>query len=213
MSEKLIKRLRTRAKQYMTAQLYDQASLLTEAADALSTPPASQESASSVSELVVSAPATAWAEGQLLSVPATTVAQESAGEAVSREQHDAALRFQHENSTRIQQEFIARIATLTAERDQSDARLHEVAVACATAEQERDRLQGEVERLREDAARYQWLRGRNNSLETRQYDKGVVNGPSCYHEVEGIRELKWEDALDAAVDAARDAALSAGEQK
>lgn len=45
MSEKLIKRLRTRAKQYMTAQLYDQASLLTEAADALSTPPASHDSA------------------------------------------------------------------------------------------------------------------------------------------------------------------------
>lgn len=38
MNEELIKRLRTRAKQYMSAQLYDQASMLMEAADALSRP-------------------------------------------------------------------------------------------------------------------------------------------------------------------------------
>jgi hypothetical protein len=53
-----------------------------------------------------------------------------------------------------------------------------------------------------DAQRYRWLRDQGNSLETRHRDKGVVNGPSCYHEVEGIRELKWGDELDVAVDAA-----------
>jgi hypothetical protein len=56
--------------------------------------------------------------------------------------------------------------------------------------------------LERDAARYRWLRSQEVSLETRQYDKGTVNGPSCYHEVEGIRELKWGDELDRAVDAA-----------
>lgn len=58
------------------------------------------------------------------------------------------------------------------------------------------------EAVAKDAARYRWLRDRNNSLETRQYDKGVYNGPSCYHEVEGIRELKSESKLDDAIDAA-----------
>ena len=53
-----------------------------------------------------------------------------------------------------------------------------------------------------DAARYRWLRGQEHSLETQQRDKGIVNGPSCYHDVEGIRELKWGDDLDAAIDAA-----------
>jgi len=60
-----------------------------------------------------------------------------------------------------------------------------------------------------DAARYRWLRDQGNSLETRQRDQGVVNGPSCYHDVEGIRELKWGDSLDKAIDAALAAAQSA----
>lgn len=62
-----------------------------------------------------------------------------------------------------------------------------------------------------DAARYRWLRDQSNSLETQQRDKGIVNGPSCYHEVEGIWELKSDAELDAAVDAAMSAAMK-GEQ-
>lgn len=53
-----------------------------------------------------------------------------------------------------------------------------------------------------DAARYRHIRSRDNSLETQQRDKGITNGPSCYHEVDGIRELKWGVELDAAIDAA-----------
>jgi hypothetical protein len=65
-----------------------------------------------------------------------------------------------------------------------------------------------------DATRYRWIRDQGSSLETRQRDKGVINGPSCYHEVEGIRELKWGDSLDEAIDAALTAAQSAsGETK
>lgn len=60
----------------------------------------------------------------------------------------------------------------------------------------------ELDALRKDAERYRWMRDKSHSLETRQYDKGIRNGPSCYHKVEGIRELKYEDALDAAIDAA-----------
>ena len=59
-----------------------------------------------------------------------------------------------------------------------------------------------------DAARYRWVRSQDTSLETQQRDKGIVNGPSCYHEVEGIRELKWGAALDEAIDAAMTAAPS-----
>jgi hypothetical protein len=56
-----------------------------------------------------------------------------------------------------------------------------------------------------DAARYRWLRSQDTSLETQQRDTGIVNGPSCYHEVEGIRELKWGAELDKALDAAMSA--------
>jgi len=44
--------------------------------------------------------------------------------------------------------LIAALSDVTAERDAANSRLHEAAVACATAEQERDRLRAEVERLR-----------------------------------------------------------------
>lgn len=54
-----------------------------------------------------------------------------------------------------------------------------------------------------DAARYRHMRDRDNSLETRQRDKGIVNGPSCYHEIEGIWELKSGEGLDEAIDRAR----------
>lgn len=67
--------------------------------------------------------------------------------------------------------------------------------------------------VRKDAERYRWMRNRDNSLETRQYDKGVFNGPSCYHEVEGIRELKSGEKLDAAIDAAMSASPASGSQE
>lgn len=51
-----------------------------------------------------------------------------------------------------------------------------------------------------DAARYRHMRDRNNSLERFQRDKD--NGTSCYHVVDGVRELKSGDELDAAIDAA-----------
>lgn len=54
----------------------------------------------------------------------------------------------------------------------------------------------------EYAALYRWLRDQNNSLEMRQRDKGTHNGPSCYHEVDGVRELKSGAELDAAIKAA-----------
>ena len=53
-----------------------------------------------------------------------------------------------------------------------------------------------------DAERYRWMRDRENSLETRQRDKGITYGLSCYHFVEGIWELKHGEALDAAIDRA-----------
>ena len=46
----------------------------------------------------------------------------------------------------------AALSAVTAERDAANSRLHEVAVACATAEQERDQLRAEVERLRNELA-------------------------------------------------------------
>lgn len=64
-----------------------------------------------------------------------------------------------------------------------------------------------------DAERYRWLRDRRNSLETRQRDKGILNGVSCYHDVEGIHELKHGDGLDAAIDAAIAQQSDAGVQK
>jgi hypothetical protein len=63
--------------------------------------------------------------------------------------------------------------------------------------------------VEKDATRYRWLRNQEASLESRQYDKGIINGPSCYHEVEGIRELKWGEELDQSIDAA----IATSEQK
>lgn len=50
-------------------------------------------------------------------------------------------------------ELIAALSAVTAERDAANSRLHEVAVACATAEQERDQLRAKLEALRKDAER------------------------------------------------------------
>lgn len=61
--------------------------------------------------------------------------------------------------------------------------------------------------IQRDAERYRWLRTKDNSLEDRQRDKGIVYGLSCYHVVGGVRELKYDEELDAAIDAAIDASL------
>jgi len=46
-----------------------------------------------------------------------------------------------------------KLSAVTAERDAANSRLHEVAVACAEAEAERDQLRAEVEALRKDSER------------------------------------------------------------
>lgn len=56
------------------------------------------------------------------------------------------------------------VLSLLDELKAANARLHEVAVGCATAEQERDQLRAEVESLRKDAERYRWLRDKSESL-------------------------------------------------
>lgn len=48
-------------------------------------------------------------------------------------------------------EKAAQLEQVEKERDEANARLHDVSVACATAEQERDEL-------RKDAERYRWIR-------------------------------------------------------
>lgn len=67
---------------------------------------------------------------------------------------------------------------------------------------ERGELESAHSAMAKDAARYRWLRSRDNSLEQTQGDKGIDNGTSCYHRVEGVRELKHSDDLDAAIDTA-----------
>ena len=59
-----------------------------------------------------------------------------------------------------------------------------------------------------DAARYRWLRNKENSLERFQTNAKNAGGgwryntTSCYHIVDEVRELKHGDDLDAAIDAA-----------
>jgi len=67
------------------------------------------------------------------------------------------------------------------ERDEANARLHDVSVACATAEQERDEL-------RKDAERYRWLRDGNDNKKSAACHIAV----NCYG-------LEWDDAIDAAI--------------
>ena len=64
------------------------------------------------------------------------------------------------------------------------------------------RLVSQEAQVGKDAERYRHLRDRESSLEVRQYDKGIINGPSCYRVVGGVRELKWGDELDTAIDVA-----------
>jgi hypothetical protein len=66
------------------------------------------------------------------------------------------------------------------------------------------------EEMVRDAGRYRHLRDRDNSLERVQQDTGRVNGASCYHVVGGVRELKWGDDLDAAIDTAMSAEAGNG---
>lgn len=52
------------------------------------------------------------------------------------------------HSKRLVEQLREQLSVVTAERDAANSRLHEVAVACATAEQERDKLRAEVEGMR-----------------------------------------------------------------
>ncbi len=56
------------------------------------------------------------------------------------------------------------VIVLLDELDSANSRLHEVAVACATAEQERDHLRAEIEALRKEAERYRWLRDKQTFI-------------------------------------------------
>lgn len=79
----------------------------------------------------------------------------------------------HDDSRFIAAASPATVLALLAEIESTEARLHDVAVLCATVEQERDQLKAENEALREDLAlakqaplystrqdakRYRWLR-------------------------------------------------------
>lgn len=55
--------------------------------------------------------------------------------------------------------------------------------------------QAAYERAAQDAKRYRFLRDKNNPLEA-----DAQAGISTYHMVGGVRELKWGDELDAAID-------------
>lgn len=78
-------------------------------------------------------------------------------------------------------EKAAQLEQVEKERDEANARLHDVSVACATAEQERDEL-------RKDAERYRWLRDGNDNKKSAACHIAV----NCYG-------LEWDDAIDAAI--------------
>ncbi len=55
---------------------------------------------------------------------------------------------------------------------------------------------------RKDADRYRFMRDNAHPLEQYDYATKTDNGVSCYHMVDGVRELKSGAELDAAIDAA-----------
>ena len=56
--------------------------------------------------------------------------------------------------------------------------------------------------LEADAARYRYIRDKQNPLERINQSTLHDYGLSCYHDVGGVRELKSEGELDAAIDGA-----------
>lgn len=56
------------------------------------------------------------------------------------------------------------VLALLAKIESAETRLHDVAVLCATVEQERDQLKAENEALRKDAERYRWLRNKQTFI-------------------------------------------------
>lgn len=74
------------------------------------------------------------------------------------------------------------LSAVTAERDAENSRLHEVAVACATAEQERDQLRAEVAIMQEKSRLSQLLPELDDALEDLE-----LHG--C-HSDQGYRKLK-----------------------
>ncbi len=59
-------------------------------------------------------------------------------------------------------------------------------------------LESQLAEASKDAARYRLIRDRNSPLESHANDAGL----SAYHRVGEVRELKWGEELDAAIDAA-----------
>lgn len=92
--------------------------------------------------------------------------------------------------------------TLERELAQSERQNFDHRAAIGALERDLAAANAALAECRKDAARYQWLRSRDNSLERGQHDKGINNGVSCYHMVGGVRELKHGEELDAAIDAA-----------
>ena len=66
-------------------------------------------------------------------------------------------------------------------------------------------LQAKIAALEADAARYRYIRNKQNPLERINQSTLHDYGLSCYHDVGGVRELKSEGELDTAIDAAMQA--------
>ncbi|WP_230390318.1 ead/Ea22-like family protein [Pseudomonas guariconensis] len=88
----------------------------------------------------------------------------------------------------------ATVLALLAEIEHAESRLHDVAVLCATVEQERDQLKAENEALRKDAERYRAIRD-----DIPHGDLGRA-----------ILDVQAADDYDAAVDAAMAQEVSHG---
>lgn len=92
----------------------------------------------------------------------------------------------------------ATILALLHEIEINERRLHDVAVLCATVEQERDQLKAENEALRLDADRYRWLSVEGNWV-ARFHGKWRAHvgayGEACPTDWYGSRE----EAIDAAM--------------
>jgi len=92
----------------------------------------------------------------------------------------------------------AALSAVTAERDAANSRLHEVAVACAEAEQERDQLRAEVEAAQADAERYLWASSGVHEAETLV---SIVNCHGGYAEKVAERVDVYREAAMAAKEA------------
>lgn len=88
---------------------------------------------------------------------------------------------------------LAEIQRLKAEKESANSRLHEVVVACASAEQERDQLKAECEGLRKDAERYRWLKAKHQDVDS---DIGVYDGANILRTEAAIYDLHLDMSVD-----------------